>query len=126
MNVMQNKSLQGQRAYAAGKEAEGAVLGKYLDAGATLLEERWRGLGGEIDLIIKDNTEYVFVEVKRAQTLDIASHRLQPAQILRIADAASEYLDQTPNGQLSPVRFDLALVDAMGQVLIQRNAFGHF
>jgi putative endonuclease len=41
----------------------------------------------------------------------------------RICTAASEYLAQEPLGQLTPVRFDVALVDGAGRIEILENAF---
>jgi putative endonuclease len=36
-----------------------------------------------------------------------------------------EYLGKIPNGSLTDVRFDVALVNALGEVRIIENAFGH-
>lgn len=126
MNAISKRSLVGQKSNMSGHYAEISARAEYAAQGATILEQRWRGQAGEIDLIVKDGADYVFAEVKHATTADLARTRLRPDQIRRIADAAAEYLEQTPNGQLSPVRFDLVLVDGMGQVTIQRNAFGYF
>ena len=87
---------------------------------------RWRGQGGEIDLIYSEGDVIVFCEVKAARSFDAALGSLSEAQMLRIHAAASEYLGTTPMGQLSDVRFDLALVDGQGQVQVMENAFGHF
>ena len=94
--------------------------------GVDLLETRWRGRGGEIDLILRDGPELVFCEVKAARTPDDAIMRLRPAQMRRIHAAASEYLGLVPEGQLAQVRFDLAVVDGTGRADIIENAFGHF
>ena len=118
----------GQRAYQSGLSAETAVERNYINQGAELLATRWRGKSGEIDLIFRDprEDEYVFCEVKKAKTIHHAIERLATSQAHRIHGAASEYLENTPKGQLSNVRFDLALVDATGRVEIHKNAFGHF
>ena len=68
----------------------------------------------------------MFCEVKKAASFDLALDRVRPGQIQRIFNAASEYLGQTPEGQLAPVRFDLALVDVTGDLRILENAFGDF
>jgi putative endonuclease len=44
-------------------------------------------------------------------------------QMARIASAAAEFLGHEPQGQLTPARFDVALVDACGSVEILENAF---
>ncbi len=116
----------GASAYFAGCAAESAVAKSYVERGCDLLESRWRGDAGEIDLILRDADEIVFVEVKKARSFDIAAERLRPAQARRIHMAASEYLEYTPHGQLSLMRFDLALCNAVGDVDIREGAFSHF
>ena len=115
----------GRRAYLTGEAAEKSVVRVYKGRGAELLETRWRGQSGEIDLIFLCNGVYVFCEVKAAPTIEAAVLRLRPVQIRRIHLAASEYLGRTPAGQLSEVRFDLAACEASGRVEITENAFGH-
>ena len=116
----------GRAAWFAGAAAEKTVAMLYDRRGADLLETRWRGRGGEIDLILRDGSELVFCEVKAARTPDDAIMRLRPAQMRRIHAAASEYLGLVPEGQLAQVRFDLAVVDGAGRADIIENAFGHF
>ena len=120
------KRDRGQRAYLSGLSAEEAVMRQASHAGLSLVARRWRGQGGEIDLIFKEGSLYVFVEVKKARTFDAALNSLKHSQMRRIHAAASEYLAYTPNGQLSDVRFDLALVDEQGRVEFRQDAFSHF
>lgn len=120
------RRLRGQTAYLAGLAAEDAVERAYQDMGAQTLETRWRGKGGEIDMILQHGTEIVFCEVKKAPTFDQAKARLRPLQMQRIHASASEYLAKVENGQLASVRFDLASVDESGRVDIQQSAFSHF
>lgn len=124
--VLRSKARRGSRAYHKGAAAEESVAQHYNRRGANLLETRWRGKGGEIDLIFLDNGVYVFCEVKAAGSVAAAIARLRPTQMTRIHVAAGEYLGQTPRGQLSDVRFDLAVVDGQGVVTVMENAFGHF
>ncbi len=116
----------GLQAYLSGKSAESSVVRAYQERNADMLEQRWRGEGGEIDLILREGDTIVFVEVKKARSFDQAIARLRPTQMMRIHAAASEYLAFMPDGQLSNVRFDLAAVDGTGQIRIIENAFGHF
>ncbi len=44
----------------------------------------------------------------------------------RICASAEEYLGTQPRGQLTDVRFDVALVDGQGVVRVIENAFGQF
>lgn len=121
-----SRQFRGQNAYLSGITAEKIVAQAYQNLGACLLEKRWRGQGGEIDMIFQCGKEIVFCEVKKARSFDEAIARLRPDQMRRIHHAASEYLGQVPSGQLSEVRFDLAVVDESGQVRIMQNAFSHF
>ena len=122
----ESKQNCGQRAYLSGLSAEEAVARHYQANGVLEAARRWRGHSGEIDLVVLDGEIVVFCEVKKARSFDAAMIRLGEAQMQRIYAAASEYLAQTPRGQLSEVRFDLALVDGAGMVQVMENAFGHF
>lgn len=116
----------GQGAYLSGFAAEQAVAAAYEARGIDLLETRWRGQAGEVDLVLLDGEEYVFCEVKQAQSFAAAVERLRPAQMRRIHLAASEYIARAPQGQLSAMRFDLAVVDGTGRAEILEGAFSHF
>lgn len=112
------------RNYHAGLAAEGSVLRHYLDAGYQLLAQRFRGLRGEIDLVLRKGASVIFVEVKKSRSFDTALARLGPAQIGRIFDTAAEFLGTQPLGQLTETRFDVALVNAEGQITVMENALG--
>ena len=114
--------MSGTVSYHSGLAAEQSVARAYVDAGAVIAARRWRGKGGEIDLIARAGGDTVFVEVKRAATHAEAAQRLGPRQIARLHDCAAEYMATLPDGLLSSVRFDLALVDAQGRVAIIENA----
>ena len=66
--------------------------------------------------------QIIFIEVKKSRTFDQAALHLSPAQCRRIYATGSEYLANEPLGQDTPVRFDVALVDAMGQISVIENA----
>ncbi|WP_101067662.1 YraN family protein [Roseovarius salinarum] len=120
------RRTRGQRNALAGDAAERQAAAVFAARGAASLARRWRGRGGEIDLVLREGDTIVFVEVKRARTTDQAIAHLRPAQMRRIHAAAAEYIGTLPAGQLTPVRFDLAAVDGAGHVEIIENAFGHF
>ena len=67
----------------------------------------------------------VFVEVKQSSDFDRAAARVSSRQMKRLYASAEEYFGQMPNGSLTEVRFDVALVNALGEVRIIENAFGH-
>jgi putative endonuclease len=85
---------------------------------------RWRGLGGEIDLIFRIRAQVVFVEVKKSASFARASTRLGRKQMDRLISASGEFLAGEPKGLLTDVRFDLAMVNGQGHVQIIENAFG--
>lgn len=124
MRASTSRRRRGARAHHSGAAAEECVARHYAGAGCPVADRRWRGEGGEIDLVTRDGDSLVFVEVKRARTLSEAACRLTAGQIERVVAAASEYLGRMPMGQLTPVRFDLALVDGSGRVEVVENAFG--
>lgn len=115
--------MSGLVSYRAGLAAEDAVARRYVDGGQVLAESRWRGVSGEIDLIMRDGAAIVFVEVKKAATHATAAARLTSRQMVRIYAAAAEFLAGEPAGQATECRFDVALVDAYGRIEVLENAF---
>lgn len=109
--------------YRAGLAAETAVARHYARTGRPVTATRWRGEGGEIDLIARQGAEVIFIEVKQAKTHAWAAQRVTERQMQRIMAAASEFLAGEPAGQGTAVRFDVALVDGQGQIAIVENAF---
>lgn len=116
--------MSGASSYHGGLAAEDQVAAHYQRRGLTVAARRWRGTAGEIDLILRDGAALIFVEVKRAVSLDAAAWRLGPAQVRRICAAASEFVGGEPAGQDTEMRFDLALVGGAGEIEIIENAFG--
>lgn len=108
--------------YHAGRVAEENVERLYSRQGYDLAAQRWRGKGGELDLVFRSGEQVIFVEVKKSRTFARAAERVQPRQIQRIFDAASEFVADEPNGQMTDMRFDVALVDATGAVEVRENA----
>ncbi len=117
--------MSGAGSYHAGLAAEDQVARRYMAAGYPLAARRWRGEGGEIDLVHRDGSGVIFVEVKQAATHDIAAERLGPRQMHRIWSAAAEFLAGEPGGQDTEARFDVALVDGQGRIAIVENVTLH-
>jgi putative endonuclease len=115
--------MTGQANYFAGLAAEDIVARDYAARAHHLAARRWRGQAGEIDLVMRDGDTIVFVEVKKSKTFDRAAQMLGRRQMDRIYASAGEFLAGEPKGQLTDVRFDLALVDGRGAVNIIENAF---
>jgi len=112
----------GKHAYLDGLAAEQQVAAHYQKRGYQLKHTRWRGAGGEIDLILFHAEEWVFVEVKRARDHASAASRLNRRQIQRMFQTAEEFCQTFAPGQLCAMRFDLALVNAAAGVEILENA----
>lgn len=115
---------QGALAHCAGQAAESRVALDYQRRGHRLAHRRWRGAAGEIDLILRGPEGLVFVEVKQSRDFARAAERVSRRQMDRICAAAAEFLDGEPDGQLTDLRFDVALVDGQGACQIIENAFG--
>lgn len=116
--------MRGATSYHAGLNAEKIVERHYAALGHAVLARRWRGAGGEIDLVLADGAGLIFVEVKAAADFARAAARVSPRQQQRIFAAAGEYLAAMPAGQLTETRFDVALVDRRGRVEVIVNALG--
>lgn len=108
----------------AGRTAEACVASHFRRRGLRVVAERWRGAGGEVDLIAQDGGDLVFVEVKKSRSFAEAAARISLRQIARIQQAAAEFMGLQPDGQNTQVRFDVALVDSMGRIEVLENAFG--
>ncbi|WP_093322833.1 YraN family protein [Shimia haliotis] len=117
-----SRQRRGQRNYLAGQAAEASVARHYEAAGMTVAQRRWRGKAGEIDLVMRNGNEMVFVEVKKSRNFASASGQLQPRQMARLMRAAEEFVGQEPGGALTPMRFDVALMDDLGRIHILENA----
>jgi len=115
--------MSGARSYHAGLAAENQVARIYERSGRAVCARRWRGSGGEIDLIARDGAEVIFIEVKQSRTHAMAAEHLTRRQMDRIFASASEFLAGEPQGQNTVVRFDVALVDAAGRIDIVENGF---
>ncbi len=94
----------------------------YLDHEHILVARRWRGTGGEIDLVMERDGQVVFVEVKKSTTHARAAESLSRKQIARLLQSAEHCLGGFPRGSLTPMRFDVALVDGAGRIDILQNA----
>ncbi len=94
----------------------------YVDHGHRVVSQRWRGPAGEIDLVLEKDGEVIFVEVKKSKTFARAVEMLTQRQIARLLRSAEHCLGSFPKGALTPMRFDVALVDAQGRIDVIPNA----
>jgi putative endonuclease len=112
----------GQRAYLSGAAAEESVKRHYEARGLQVAAMRWRGEGGELDLVLRDGAAVVFVEVKKSASFARAAASLSRRQVERLIVSAQSFLGSEPRGLLTEARFDVALVDATGALEIHENA----
>lgn len=117
----------GQLAYHAGNAAESVVARHYCAKGLEIAATRWRAArakgGGEIDLIVRNGAQVIFIEVKKSRSHAQAAQMLGSRQMARIARSAAVFLADEPTGQDTEARFDVALVDSFGRVEIIENAY---
>lgn len=126
MHAVQQRQVQrGSMAYHAGLAAEGRIAQDYERRGFAIVQQRWRGKSGEIDLIAQDGDGFIFIEVKQSRNFERAARALSKAQMGRLYRSAEEFLGTQPLGSLTDVRFDVALMNGHGEIQIIENAFGH-
>ena len=103
----------------AGVKAE-ALAAEYLEAhGATIVERNFRRRCGEIDLIVRDGSVLVFVEVRLRTRSDFggAAASITAAKRLRMTRAAGLFLARL--ARTPPCRFDAVLLDALDATRIE-------
>jgi ribonuclease HII len=98
-----------------GREAEEWVAADYRQRGARVLFRQWRGGGGELDLICRQDDCWIFVEVKGSNSPNgnPPLARLSDGQRKRWRSAAAAFLRSSDNyAPGSAVRFDLVALQA--------------
>ncbi|MDO8464803.1 MAG: YraN family protein [Gallionella sp.] len=87
--------------------------------------ENYRGRFGEIDLIMQDGAELVFVEVRLRRNADFggAAASIDARKQQRLIRTAQQYLASL--ARIPPCRFDAVLMDDVQGVNVQwlKNAF---
>ena len=122
MHQVQSLRHRGRTSFHAGVAAEDIALRAYRASGYRPVAQRWRGRGGEIDLIFKNRDGFVFVEVKKSRSFAAAALRISQRQKERIFSAAEEFIGAQNLDLLTHMRFDVALVDGKGHLQIVENA----
>lgn len=113
--------MTGRVSYQAGLSAEDIVSRHYAAQGFDERERRWRGPGGEVDLVLSQDGTIVFVEVKKSRDFATAAARITARQLRRIGQSALGYMASLRDGQDSDSRIDVALVDGQGFVEVLEN-----
>lgn len=115
--------MSGARSHHAGLAAEEAVIRHFAALGARVAARRWRSAAGEIDIVMREASGLLFIEVKQARSHAAAAWRLTARQRDRICQSALAFLEGEPQGQFTPARYELAVVDAQGRVALVPGAF---
>lgn len=104
----------------AGQQGEQAALAYLRRQGLKLIETNFQCQGGEIDLILCDGEEVVFVEVRQRADAEHggALASIGPSKVRRLVRAASFWLMTRPN---VACRFDVVAIED-GQLQWLRNA----
>ncbi|UTY57262.1 YraN family protein [Massilia sp. erpn] len=94
-----------------GQASEDAALEHLLGQGLQLVERNFRCKVGELDLIMRDGSALVFVEVRRraSKRFGGAAASITPAKQQRMLRAAQFYLLRCQ--PLPPCRFDVIAID---------------
>jgi putative endonuclease len=103
----------------SGAAAE-ALAASFLQArGLEIVARNYRCRGGEIDLVARDGSTLVFVEVRlrRGSAFGGAAASITAAKRRRLAHAARHYLARL--GREPPCRFDAILLDSLASARIE-------
>lgn len=107
-----------------GDAGEDQALAYLQAAGLVLVARQVTSRFGEIDLIMRDRDEWVFVEVRRRANSIFggAAASITPAKQARLRRSALAWLQQTHGDRPTACRFDVCAID---DELIEwiRNAF---
>lgn len=95
-----------------GQQGEQRALAYLRGRGLAHVESNYRCSCGEIDLIMRDGSELVFVEVRQRADASRggAAASISPAKQRRVVNAAQTYLQRYP--RVPPCRIDVVTIDA--------------
>jgi putative endonuclease len=93
-----------------GVQGEAAAARYLIRRGWTIVVRRWKGGGGEIDLVARRGRLLVFVEVKTRARPDAGDEPVRIGQQRRLRRAAEAYLAGHRHDGVTEVRQDVALV----------------
>lgn len=107
-----------------GDAAEDVALARLEAAGLELVARQVRSRFGEIDLIMRDRGEWVFVEVRQRSrsTFGGAAASVTRAKQERLRRSAQAWLQQREGNRMAACRFDVFAIDGQTIEWI-RNAF---
>jgi putative endonuclease len=108
-----------------GDFGEQAAAAHLIKRGYTLLTRKWRCPGGEIDLLMRDGSTLVFVEVRtrRGDRLGTAEESVDRTKQAKLIALAYAYLEATSAPDDVPWRIDVVAlnIDQAGRVARLRH-----
>ncbi len=115
---------------ALGQFGEDAAASWYSEHGYTVVDRNWRGLAGELDLVVSHRpsgqtaAEIVFAEVKTRTNPRFGEGVLAVnwKKQQRIRRLSGQWLSEQRQ-RFEGVRFDIVDVDARGNVVVYEEAF---
>jgi putative endonuclease len=95
-----------------GEDAAAAYLERI---GMTIEARNWRCQSGEVDIIARDETEIVFVEVKtrRSERAGTAEEAVSATKQRRVSRLAQAYMRETGEPATAAVRFDVVAIKVL-------------
>lgn len=93
-----------------GRIAEASVAEHWKARGFSVLARRLRTKAGEIDLIVANPSDLIFIEVKSRKSATEAAYAVAQRQQFRIFQAADSVLADHGEWHRPNIRFDIALV----------------
>jgi putative endonuclease len=108
---------------ARGEWGEDMAVREYRRRGFEVLDRNWRSPTGELDLVVRLGSTYVFSEVKARRTADYGppGAAVGPAKQRRIRQLAIEWL-RAHDTHAESIRFDVVAITGATLELIE-NAF---
>ncbi|NET71614.1 MAG: YraN family protein [Sphaerospermopsis sp. SIO1G2] len=111
-------TLSRQASYGRGLAAEHAATTYLRQHGYDIMQQRYKTPYGEIDVIARQDTCIVFVEVKARASQEQAMASISPRQARRIMNAASLFMaEQEQVVAEMDMRFDVITMDATGIIM---------
>jgi len=120
---MSSRRRRGQIAYTSGLAAEDKACAALVADGWSILGRRLRTPAGEIDAVAEKAGLLAIIEVKHRPVLADAVFALTERQQARLIAACDLLLIEHPEWGSAGVRFDLLVVDRLGQVRRVADAF---
>ncbi len=107
-----------------GAQGEAIAVDWYRAHGYEVLARNWRRREGEIDLIVRNGSAYVFVEVKTRSTdaFGVPAEAVTREKQVRLRHLAARWLREDAPGPAREVRFDVVSILG-GKIEVLEGAF---